>query len=117
MTAGGQREFQQAPKVQGRGHCNLDLLRTDGPDSLRPANIPEIHEIRLIELEIVWEGTAHRVEVLKGDDLLGCTISAEPAEIPRTGRITRAIFSVEFSYSPHSVTVQISASEPPALPV
>src|SRR3954469_22400233 len=117
MTSGSQSHFlSQAPDVQRRGYCNLDPLRTDGPDSLRPANIPEIREIRLIELEIVWEGTPFRVQILKGDDLLGDNLNDDPGGIPRTGRITRAVFSVEFSYSPHFATVQISACESPALP-
>jgi hypothetical protein len=95
----------------------LEPLRTGGPDALQP-NIPQILKIRLLEIEIVWEGTFRRVEVLKADDLFACAHAEGPfgALIPRTGRIVRAVFSVHFSDSPHAVTIQISASEPPDLP-
>jgi len=119
MTAGGQRKNQaQAPEERGRGGCNLEPLRTDGPDALRPPNIPEILKIRLVEIELLWEGPPRCVEVLKGDDLFDSVAMAGPLSclIPRTGCITRAVFTVEFSDSPHPVTVQISAAEPPALP-
>jgi len=119
MTAGGQRKNQaQAPEERGRGGCNLEPLRTDGPDALRPPNIPEILKIRLIQLEIVWEDRFNCIEVLKADDLFGSATAEGPLStlIPRTGRITRAVFVVHFSDSSHAVTIQISASEPPNLP-
>jgi len=118
--ASGQREnHAQASVDSGRSGCNLDPLRADGPGSLRPSDIPEILKIRLLEVEISWEGTFHRVEVLKADDLFECARAETPLSslLPRTGRITRAVFAVQFSDSPHAVTIQVSASEPPpALP-
>jgi hypothetical protein len=117
-VAGSQRErCAQASAVERRGGCNLDPLRTLGADSLRP-NIPQILKIRLVEIEIVWEGMFRRVEVIKADDLFKCYNIDCPLSslIPYSGDITRAIFAVHFSESAGPVTVEISASEPPALP-
>src|SRR5436190_10378740 len=118
-VAGGQRELQaQAPTVTGRGGCNLDPLRTDGPDALQPTDIPEILKIRLTEIEITWDDTFHHIEVVKADDLFEWAKADRPRAtlIPRSGRITRAVIVVQFSDSPRPVTVQMSAGEPPVLP-
>ena len=118
-TVGVQRElFAHAPVVAGRGVCNLAPLRNLGPDSLRPPNIPQILKIRLVEIEITWEGMFRRVEVIKADDLFRCYNKDRPLSslIPYSGDITRAIFAVHLSESAGPTFVEIVASEPPLLP-
>src|SRR5205809_8113320 len=118
MTVGSQRErCAQASVVERRGLCNLAPLRALGPGSLRP-NIPGILKIRLIEIEITWEDPLHPVEVVRADDIFEYynTDNRLSSLIPYNGQITRAVCAVHLPDSAGPVYVELSVSEPPALP-
>ena len=77
----------------------LEPLRADGALALTTHDIDGLGKIILREVEIAFDNGNHEVITTAADDLFGC-FGLRPREaslIPNDGRLTRAVFEVEFT--------------------
>jgi len=86
----------------------LAPILDDGPDVLDVHDVPGMEDIRLCELELVYEDALHRTAILRADNLL------DPAapEIPHGPRLIRASFEFKTpaAAQPHAVDISPPAS-------
>jgi hypothetical protein len=82
-----------------RNHYTLEPLRADGPHALNAPEVPGLGNIKLRELQIAFDNGNHEVLTTAADDLFDSSGSAphKPVPIPRHGRLTRAIFGIQFA--------------------
>ena len=101
----------QVSRESGETYLTLAPLRTDGPDALDPAGIPEISNARLCLVEVTGDNPFHEIFIHGADDLFRSAAADGPLSnpIPSTGTITAAVFSIEFADSPQprQVTVRL----------
>jgi hypothetical protein len=84
----------------------LDPLIEKGPEALQNETVPEIGEVRLVEIERFWGGKAKEKEVRKASDLFLAWGDQWDKRIAG-GSIDRAVFKVKFSGDGKERTVAI----------
>ena len=83
-------------------------LQSDGPESLNVTEIPGFKKITLVEVEAILDKILHEVALNRADDLFACSSQEGPhhQRVPKTGKITRAIFRILFSDG-HCIPLEI----------
>ena len=111
MTAvGSERPAQSQIPVETGGHTlTLEPLRTLGPDSLDTRGIELIAKITLREIQVTWDNEFHQTTTTEADDIFNCvTADGVPYDlIPRYGKLSRAVFDIQFADSPEAQTIEI----------
>jgi hypothetical protein len=77
-----------------------------GADALRCADIPGLHEIKLVEVNRKWNNAQHEIDVKKADDFLA--LGDRARSFLQNGTLTKLVFRVWFESDnkPRSVTVR-----------
>ena len=85
------------------------MLVAEGAQALHASEIPELGKITLRELEVAFDNGNNEVLTTASDDLFGSVgrYAGNGCAIPKHGRLTRAIFRVQFAGRAVARTVEL----------
>jgi hypothetical protein len=102
----GQHIFRNPQYFPAARILTFDPIIERGADALHCADIPGLHEIKLVEVNRKWNNAQHEIDIKKADDFFA--LGERARSFLQNGTLTKLVFRVWFEgdNKPRSVTVR-----------
>ena len=102
----GQHIFRNPEYFPAARILTFDPIIERGADALRCADIPGMHEVKLVEVNKRWNNAQHEIDIKKADDFFA--LGDRARSFLQYGTLTKLVFRVWFEgdNKPRSVTVR-----------
>jgi hypothetical protein len=106
LSCFGRLVFEDEAYFPPADKFSLDPLVDDGANSLLCEDVEGLNEVRLVEYCRFWGGAHKETEIRKATDIFAA-LADRKQELGSKGRLTGAVFKIEFTDSPKARSVTI----------